>query len=150
MFCRCRKFQFNQTREMQMKKLIFVVAAAGIMLTACASHHPYGPTADPLNPVVSVVDGKQIVVNQDPLVYAREVQNVRISWRLPADSKYTFPKDGIVVNEAREEIVDCRPAEDGRSFSCLNRHTRPGKYKYNIKVQGTPVVPVLDPVIVND
>lgn len=133
-----------------MKKLIFVVAAAGIMLTACASHHPYGPTADPLNPVVSVVDGKQIVVNQDPLVYAKEVQNVRISWRLPADSKYTFPKDGIVVNEAREEIVDCRPAEDGRSFSCLNRHTRPGKYKYNIKVQGTPVVPVLDPVIVND
>ena len=133
-----------------MKKLIFVVAAAGIMLTACASHHPYGPTADPLNPVVSVVDGKQIVVNQDPLVYAKEVQNVRISWRLPADSKYTFPKDGIVVNEAREEIVDCRPAEDGRSFSCLNRHTRPGKYKYNIKVQGTPVVKELDPIIVND
>ena len=133
-----------------MKKSIFIVAAAGIMLTACASHHAYGPKADPQNPLVSIVDGKQIVVNQDPLVYAKEVQNVRITWRLPADSKYTFPKDGIVVNEAREEIVDCRPAEDGRSFSCLNRHTRPGKYKYNIKVQGTPVVPVLDPVIVND
>ena len=132
-----------------MKKSIFVVAAAGIILTACASHHPYGPKADPLNPAVSIVDGKQIVVNQDPIFFAKEVQNVRITWRLPADSKYTFPKDGIVVNEAREEIVDCRPAEDGRSFSCLNRHTRPGKYKYNIKVQGTPVVPVLDPVIVN-
>ena len=133
-----------------MKTSIFVVAAAGIMLTACGSHYPPGPKVDPLNPLVSIVDGKQIVVNQETIVFAKDVQNVRINWRLPADSKYTFPKDGIVVNEAREEIVDCRPAEDARSFSCLNRHTRPGKYKYTIKVQGTPVVKELDPIVVND
>ena len=132
-----------------MKTSIFVVAATG-MLTACGSHYPPDPKPDPLNPLVSITDGKQIVVNQETIVFAKDVRNVRINWRLPADSKYTFPKDGIVFSEAREEIVDCRPAEDARSFSCLNRHTRPGKYKYTIKVQGTPVVKELDPIIVND
>ena len=133
-----------------MKKSILVIAATGLILSACASHHTHAIKVDPANPRVSIVDGKRIAVDQETITFAKGVQNFRINWQLSADSKYVFPKDGIVVNEAREEIVDCRPAEDGRSFSCFNRHTRPGKYKYNIKVQGTPVVPVLDPVIVND
>ena len=132
-----------------MKKSIFVVAATGLILSACASHQTHAIKVDPANPRVSIVDGKRIAVDQETITFAKGVQNFRINWQLPADSKYVFPKDGIVVKDAREEIVDCRPEKDGRSFSCLNKNTRPGKYKYNIKVEGTPAIPELDPVIVN-
>jgi hypothetical protein len=133
-----------------MKKTLLVAVANGLILTACASHHSHGMKADPVNPHVSILDGKQIVVNQEPLFFAKGVQNVRINWQLPPDSKYTFPKDGIVVNDAREEIVDCRVEKNGLAFSCLNRHTKPGKYKYTIKVEGSPAVAPLDPIVIND
>ncbi|MEQ1515552.1 MAG: hypothetical protein ABL931_03580 [Usitatibacteraceae bacterium] len=135
-----------------MKKTLLVIAT-GLTLSACASHHSYShvPKADPSNPRVSVLGGKQIVVDQEPLFFAKGVVNVRINWQLPADSKNTFPKDGITFDRgAVEELVDCRPEKNGLVFSCLNRHTKPGKYKYTIKLDGEPKVAPLDPVLVND
>jgi hypothetical protein len=133
-----------------MKKTLLVAVAAALGLTACASHHSHGMKSDPASPRVSILGGKQIVVDQEPLFFAKGIQNVRINWQLPPDSKYTFPKDGIVVNDARDEITDCRPEKNGLAFSCLNRHSKPGKFKYTIKVDGSPAVPPLDPIIIND
>ena len=136
-----------------MKKTLLVAALTGLMLSACASHHDHerhmNAPRNPLNTLVSIVDGKQIVVSQEPIYFAKEMQNVRVTWHLQPDSKYMFGKDGIVVADAREEIVDCRPAPDGKSFSCLNRHTKPGKYKYTIRLEGTPAIAPLDPMMEN-
>ena len=133
-----------------MKKTLFVAAVTGLMLSACASHHAHMRNADPLNTLVSIADGKQIVVSQEPIYFAKGMKDVRVTWHVSPDSKYTFGKDGIVVAEAREELVDCRAAPDGMSFSCLNRHTKPGKYKYTVTLNGTPAVAPLDPIMVND
>ena len=133
-----------------MKKTLLVALAGSLMLTACASHRSHAVKVDPLVTNVTIVDGKQIVVDQEPIYFARDMQNVRVTWKLPADSKYKFPKDGVVIKDAGEEITDCRPAQDGLSFSCLNRHTKPGKYKYTVRLEGSPAIAPLDPVVVND
>ncbi len=133
-----------------MKKTLLVAILSGLGLTACVSHHSHAVKVDPLITNVTTVDGKQIVVDQEPIYFARGIQNVRVTWKLPVDSKYKFPKDGVVIKDAGEEIVDCRPAQDGLSFSCLNRHTKPGKFKYTVRLEGTPAIAPLDPVVVND
>lgn len=135
-----------------MKKTLLALVA-GLALSACASHDSYShvPKINPTTPRVSIIDGKQIVVDQEPIFFAKGVVNVRINWQLPADSKVRFPKDGIVFDRtAIEEIVDCRIDKEGLVFSCLNRHTKPGKYKYTIKVEGNPAIAPLDPTVVND
>lgn len=106
-------------------------------------------TMDPSNPQVSVVDGK-IVVDQETIRFGKDKRNVKITWQLPPDSKYTFPKDGIVINDAGDEFPDCHQEQNGLRFACMNKHSKPGKYKYTIKVEGSPAVPPLDPVVVND
>lgn len=135
-----------------MKKTLLLAAATGLMLTACASHHRemHVGKADPLRTGVSVVDGKHIVVDQEPIYFSKGTQNVRFKWQLASDSKYTFPKDGVVIKDADTEIVECHPEQGGLAFSCLNKHAKPGRYKYTIKLEGTPAVPPLDPIIVND
>ena len=133
-----------------MKKMLLAAAATALLLAACASHHPPVGKSNPLRTGVSVVDGKHIVVDQEPIYFSKEKRNVRFGWQWASDSGYTFPKDGIVINDAGDEIIECRPAQGGLSFSCLNKHAKPGKYKYTIKLEGSPAVPPLDPIIVND
>ena len=133
-----------------MKKMILVLVATGLLVTACASHRSHVEKTNPLRTGVSVVDGKRIVVGQEPIYFSKGTQNVRFAWQLPPDSQYTFPRDGVVVKDAGDEIVDCHPEQNGLGFSCLNKHTKPGKYKYTIKLDGLPAVPPLDPIIDND
>ncbi len=142
-----------------MNKSLLVTVVSGLLLSACAINvEPSGsavcpPVAavsvDAHNPRLAIIGGKQIVVNQEPLYFPQDVKNVRITWNAPANSDYTFGKDGIVIEKAGEEIVDCRPSHDGKSFSCLNRHTKPGRYKYTIKLEGKVAVAPLDPIIIN-
>ena len=133
-----------------MKKMILVVAATGLLMTACASHHSHVEKTNPLLTGVSVVDGRRIVVDQEPIYFSKGTQNVRFAWQLPPDSQYTFPRDGVVVKDAGDEIVDCHPEQGGLRFSCLNKHAKPGIYKYTIKLEGLPAVSPLDPIIDND
>ena len=140
-----------------MKKSVLVAALLALVLSACgpnvqdAKKVPDVKKMDPSNPLVSVVGGK-IDINQDTIRFGKDKQNVKITWQLPSDSKYTFPKDGIVINDAGDEFPDCQvePNDKGLKFSCKNKHSKPGKYKYTIKVEGSPVVPPLDPIIEND
>jgi len=113
-----------------------------------------------------------IVVNAEPLVFTRRGA-VTITWHLPRGSNYTFdaqgiviegrlvsqtkvPRDGLVqqtyvLDPKQDEIVRCSPSKEGSEFSCLNRNTKPGRYKYTIRVRdGTKALESLDPWIVND
>jgi hypothetical protein len=136
-----------------MKKNLVLVAVT-LFLAGCAHQHHGrmmgGYLPDPLNPQVFVVDGRGIAVNQEPIYIARDRKDVRIVWSLPAGSAYTFPDDGIVVQENRGEFK-CSMGESKQQFACQFANSRPGKFKYNIKVLdgGKPLTP-LDPSIVSD
>jgi len=133
-----------------MKNSALVAVALAFGLTACAHHMPRESKPDPFNPHVSVVDGKHIVVNQEPIIIPRNEKDKTITWNLPKDSSYSFPADGIVIDRAGDEFK-CHLGEDKKKFSCKNRNSKPGRYKYTIKVMdgGKPLEP-LDPVIANN
>jgi hypothetical protein len=121
----------------------------------CDCNNGGGSPPDPTRPQVNVVGGK-ITVDADPLVFGEGLRNIPVTivWALPKDSPYRFGKDGIVFKDAGEEIVRCVPLAYGTSFSCLNRHTKPGRYKYDIRVEpandkAPPVAPY-DPHVVNN
>jgi hypothetical protein len=131
-----------------------VVATVADAAAAAAAPAPKSTKStiiiDALNPRLFIVDGKQIVVNQEPIYVAKKIKDVRITWHAPVGTNYTFGKDGIVIDNAGDEITDCRAAKDGKSFSCLNKHTKPGKYKYTVTLEGKPAIAPLDPILVND
>ncbi len=142
------------------KRLPLALVAVAALLGGCMGHHmhqgggpggPMGPRGEMMhaNPLVTV-KGNQISVSPDPLVFLKDEKNVRITWRL-GDGGLSFADNGIVVEGPKQdEIVDCRPGASGRDFSCLNRNSRPGRYKYTIRVlkDGKPLVP-RDPEIMN-
>jgi len=103
------------------------------------------PGADPHNPRVSVF-GSQITVGPDPLPIPKG-DSAAIVWHLHTDGNYTFPDNGITV--ASDEF-QCR-RENDKTFTCQNRHTKAGHYKYTIRVLdgGKPLEP-LDPFIYNE
>jgi hypothetical protein len=137
-------------------RLALAAAALTALLAGCTINiYHSGPMhrakADPAKPQVTVVDGK-IQVQPDPIVFAKEQVNVAITWHLPPDGKLSFPENGIVFERAATgEIVDCHRGEKLTTFICLNRHSKPGTYKYEVRVQqdGKPLDP-LDPHVVND
>lgn len=109
-------------------------------------------------PVVTVKNG-QIDVVPEPLKFTREQRNVNIIWRLDTPG-FVFVADGIRIDgeqvagglrRDQNEIVECRVVANGRQFMCLNKNTRPGTYKYTIRLQG-PDGRVIerDPTIFND
>jgi hypothetical protein len=161
-----------------MRRQILLAVLAASLLGACAHHRPHGGGLDPAAPRVFITfkDGLKpaVAVFPDPLYFRKEQTNVRIVWRLPENLGLTFdPKDGIVIegeitnkppnndkaqrgdskpalflNKEQNEIVNCSPAVGGLEFSCLYKHTRPGYFKYTIRVlsDGKPLDP-LDPTL---
>lgn len=149
------------------KKITLTIAAvAALSLSACHHMQPCDDGAaapNPTTPKVSIADGKYIVVDQEPLVFSPRQVNVEITWQLPREGGYRFPKDGITFSDGKErtnlpgsvdgEITRCHVSETGLKFTCLNRHSSPGtfkSYKYTINVEknGERLKP-LDPLITN-
>jgi hypothetical protein len=129
-----------------------------LLLAGCGLHryhHPGGyggPAPDPANPQVRVDSQGRLSVDQEPLRFYKAQGPVTITWRLPPDGRYGFPADGIVVEGAgsREEF-QCGPGKLPFEFSCLNRNTHPGDYKYSVRaLQDGKPLPPLDPRIIND
>jgi hypothetical protein len=139
-----------------MRTRLLFAALSTLLFASCAVHPPHGAAGyqavpDPTRPQVFVVGDRYPVVNQEPLVFLRGGGEVTIVWQLPPESKYRFPANGIVIEGKQDEIVRCGPRNEGLEFTCLNRHTQPGKYKYTIRVQeGSRPLEPLDPVIYND
>ena len=144
------------------RRLLITSALLATLLAGCSVHHHHsqacapctsgGGSGDPTAPRVIVSNGT-ITVDQDVLRFAKDQTNVTISWRLEGKGgRLTFPDNGVVFERAADgEIVDCRRSADNTVFSCLNRHSRPGVYRYGINVNedGKPLKP-LDPYLWNE
>lgn len=147
--------------------LALVAAAA---LAGCAGHHHHhgggeGPRSIHFNPMVSAKGGV-VSIAPEPLVFLRSEKNVDITWRLPPG--LSFPRNGIVIEgrvsespkraassarqvlDTKQDEIVCPPQEGGQTFTCKNRNSRPGVYKYTIRVlqDGKPL-PAFDPEIMN-
>ena len=142
-----------------MKLRLVVAGLSALVLAGCGwfgGHHRGGDCykcgpVDITKPQVKVVNGK-ITVDQETLVFGEAFRNVpvTITWTLPKDSKLRFPKDGITFEKSAAEEIVCK-AEGGSTFSCLNRHTKPGRYKYDIRVlDGDKALEPLDPYVANN
>lgn len=136
-----------------MNKTIVAAALASGLLASCAvPWHERGPHRymEATRPAVNVVGGRYIVVSPEPLVFLKDQRDVVITWRLPANAGLRFPRDGIVIDKGGEEFVNCGPGNDGLTFSCTNRHTKPGKYRYTINVLAGEKRLENDPFIMNE
>ncbi len=162
-----------------MKNSTLVVLTAAAVMAGCAQHHrpDHGQRFDSViheRPLVTVKSGV-ISVSPEPLVFLKAQRDVRIQWELPRG--LTFPDNGIVIegqvmdptkrgeplspsaqahkvvgpiNREQQEIVDCKRGEDRQTFSCLNRHTKPGVFRYTIRAIVDGKVVESDPTLMND
>lgn len=134
-----------------MKRLLLIGAAAATLLAGCGTLRDmgFGGKEDPANPKVFINAFGEQKVWPDPLEFQVDQKNVTITWRLD-DASLTFAPDGIVIEDRQEEIVGCEIGKDARTFTCLNRHTKPGEYKYTVRLlqAGKPLSPY-DPHVRN-
>lgn len=151
-----------------MKKSHFIAVICVLLLGGCACFKGLPTLEERSHPQVTLRDGR-IVVSPEILFYFPDERDVLIVWQLPRDSKYRFStKDGIVIEgqltdrvlrgaaaadsvalEKQDEIVKCEARKEGLEFTCLNRHTRPGIYKYTIRVRDGSNEVKRDPPIAN-
>jgi hypothetical protein len=140
--------------------MLAAAALLPLLMAGCTINYynNYPAPADAANPLVLVKDGR-VSVNAEPLYFSQKDGAVTITWRLPAGGPYSFADNGIVVGgatgdakqaAATSEEFQCRkvgPTE----FACLNRNSRPGVYKYTVRVnEGSKALKPLDPIIANE
>lgn len=161
-----------------MKIRSFLVGTCALILAGCQSYKGLVTPEDHRNPQVTVVDDRRIVVKPAILGYLPNERDFFIVWQLPKDSKYRFTtkdgvgkEDGIVIEGEltdqvlrgkdkgqtldsvalgrQDEIVRCVVRPGGLEFACFNKHTKPGIYKYTIRVTDGRTTLQRDPPIVN-
>jgi hypothetical protein len=135
--------------EGTMKTGLIVIGALAVVLAGCSQASGQGASgggSGPHAPSVSVSNG-QIAVAPDPIIIEKGNKQ-DIGWQLQQGSPYRFPNDGIVIKDAGDEFK-CNREQAGLRFVCKNNHSKPGEYKYTIKLEGTPAVQPLDPWIRN-
>lgn len=144
-------------------KRILLAVLIGVGLSGCTSFNRYFDLPSNETPVVAVVNGEVKNVTPDPLHFSNDQGRLTIYWQAQAGYRFAA-KNGISIdgermdgadgrpNPTQNEIVECRPArEDLTEFSCVNRNSRPGKYKYTVRMEtmeGKPLKP-FDPTIIN-
>ncbi len=153
-----------------MKKSIgFALLAGTLALTGCAQYERVKDklSNDNSTPQVSVKDGK-LEIQPAALYFHAGEKDAKITWKLPAGENLRFAKDsGLVIEgeiidkvirgtpnsvalDARQnEIVSCEISADALAYTCLNRNTRPGIYKYTVRVLSGDKLLEKDPPIVN-
>lgn len=142
-----------------MKRLLLAAVLCLAALSGCDTFRGFLGMATHDKPTVHVVNN-QITVEPDPLRFSRDQRNVTIIWRLEDGSPFTFATDGIRIDgevkpgmppdPRQTEIVEGRRTADGRQFVFLNRNSRPGTYKYTVRLVGPGGQTIeKDPSIVN-
>ena len=97
---------------------------------------------------VSVIDGK-VTVDRENLSMVGKGRNARIHWKLTTPG-WSFPADGIVIDDNEGEFTKLEPAEQGKKFWCVDRNSDGKAYKYTINVSDGKTRLTLDPVIQNE
>ena len=125
------------------------IAVVTVALSGCPGDMRMSRSPDPHAPNITVASGGYIVVDQEPIVVPKSEKDFVIVWQLPRDSVYTFPEDGIVVARGDDEFK-CNLEGGRQRFTCRFRNSKPGIYKYTIKVmESTKLLEPLDPHIAN-
>jgi len=148
-----------------MKKWPLITIACAVLLSGCTSIKFVPSLEERSRPQVTIKDGR-IAVSQEVLYFFPDERDVTVVWQLPKGTRYRFPKEaGIVIEgrlgdrrvagpgvalEKQEEIVNCLWRNDFE-FTCLNKHSIPGVYKYTIRVEDVEIKRTLerDPAMVN-
>jgi hypothetical protein len=159
------------TREKKMKKRLLAYVVLALALSGCTTLKWVPRFEERRTPQVTVSEGR-IVVTPAILFYFQDERDFDIVFQLPKDGGYSFPDKGIdidgelldqviiaketgasasvALNRAQKEIVNCTRRSE-IEFVCRNIHTRPGLYKYTIRVNGKDgrPIPPRDPAVVN-
>ena len=150
-------------RETNMNKLTLTTILVASLVAGCAhdGHGLYGRGIDPAKPKITV-EGDMIKLDQELLIF-RPNERGLITWSLPENGPYRFPENGIVIegrlldqvvrgkppsvalDPDQKEIVDCAVVKGGLQFTCNNKHTTTGLFKYTIRVTRGSAVLVRDP-----
>jgi hypothetical protein len=131
-------------------KHAYVVVAISLALCGCVDKTSSG-AAGVKNIDVRVESGR-IVVPEERAVVKADIGT--ITWNLPPDGSFLFPRDGIVIDPGN--FSPCAATKGGKSFTCAKRGHRLGNYKYIVNVNdgSTPLdplpLPPLDPWIGNE
>ena len=140
------------------QKGFFLILAAGFAISACVQL-PVEPgggrklaCAGPQCKVQVSVDCTlrvfcKIVVDNDTIDVRRGNSPV-LEWEIVTPG-YAFADNGIAINADGDEFTCRSGGADRQKFMCNDRHTKPGSYKYTIRLTGLPAVLPLDPWIVN-
>jgi len=154
------------------RSALLAAALATLSLSGCSLLGQFcQDRTDAGSPQVSV-DGDRVSVRPDPLRFKPSDGAVTIRWRLPANGPFSFDeKTGIVIEDmpagqagkslepgpARRsvpaaEVFSCqRTPGAAHEFTCLNRNSGYGEYKYTINVRNLDrPLPPLDPRVVNE
>lgn len=119
-----------------MKRYSFIVLALASWLGGCAG---------PYHPEVFVNRDAVQAVSPDDLRFRPEAGLVVITWHVPGEG-YRFADKGIVIegeldrpggelmSREQSEIGNCEPLASGRLFQCIYRNSRPGVFKYSVRV----------------
>ena len=149
------------------KTLALIAALLAAALAGCAEY-PFMPEKgpDPQRPRVST-DGRTIAVDQELLLFRQGREPVQVSWSLPADGPWRFvPERGIVIEgrlteeltrgerpavllAKQDEIVNCAADERRITYTCTNKRSRFGIYKYTIRITDGNRIIERDPLISN-
>jgi hypothetical protein len=152
-----------------MSKKSLVVLLGAIVLGGCSTYESVVriiKLEERSNPQV-IVSGSTIRVPEILYFFPGET-NVKITWRLPEGQGLSFPENGIeidglvtdkvvrntaagvaVVLDPTQTEVQCEKQSGGTTFTCLNRNSRPGVYKYTIRVRSGDALLQRDPPMVN-
>jgi len=150
-----------------MKKRLLVYVVLALVLSGCTTLKWVPRFEERRTPQVTVSEGR-IVVTPEILFYFQDERDFDILFQLPRESGLTFPENGIVIegeltdqvirgdrisvvlNPGQKEIGPCRRLSNVE-VACRNLHTRPGVYKYTIRVNGKDgrPLPSRDPPMVN-
>ncbi len=148
-----------------MKKLVMASAACVLVLGGCAQFKFRMP--DPTRPLVIVSPAGYLVVNQEPIVVAREAgKEATITWRLPPTGTVRFDERGIVIegmvktgpkqgqrklpapDTSQNQLFKCETSQDRLEATCrISRDVRSGFYAYTINARDGARRIVLDPTI---
>lgn len=148
-----------------MKKLLLASAACVLALGGCAQFKFGVP--DPNRPQVVLSPAGYLVVNQEPIVVAREPgKEATITWRLPPTGTVRFDERGIVVegrvktgpkegqrklpapDTSQNQFFKCETSQDRLEATCrIAREVGSGFYAYTINARDGDKRIVLDPTI---